>query len=97
MPSQQSTAPRRRRHCTACREQGHPADAACVVRSVPAARGNGARHCPDDCVLQAIRDPACTSSHYNCVCPRLLTVGSSVLSVFCFGLTLYGAPAISLI
>ena len=63
VPSRQSTAPRRRRRCRACRVLERQAGAACVVLSVPAARGNDARRCPDDCAPPATHGPTSTSPY----------------------------------
>lgn len=63
LPFQQSTVPRRRHHCTACRVQGRRVNAVCGFQSVPAARCNDARRCPGDCELLATRDPTHVPQH----------------------------------
>ena len=67
MPSRQSTAPRRRHRCTACTAPVRQATAACAVLSVPAARGNDAPRCPDDCAPPETHGPTANSSiHFKC-------------------------------
>ena len=67
MPSRQSTAPRRRHRCTVCTAPVRQATAACAVLSVPAARGNDAPRCPDDCAPPETHGPTANSSiHFKC-------------------------------